>query len=189
VSPVRCATYHRGIGAYVIFIRAANVGGSGVFSTAALARKLDLVNIGAAGTFVARRRISLADIAKEIPFALDVAIRPAAEVLRLVDAGAPRAAAGVQVFVSILVAPAKLSPRLPLELPAGRAWALRIVAKRGRYVLSQRRPEQQRGLDLSAVVERAFGARSTTRGWPTLERIAAAVRSLEAPATRGLQKL
>jgi hypothetical protein len=189
VSPVRCATYHRRIGAHVIFIRAANVGGSGVFSTAALARKLDLVNIGAAGTFVARRRISPADIAKEIPFALDVAIRPAAEILRLVDAGAPRAAAGTQVFVSVLVAPAKLSPRLPLELPAGRAWALRIVAKRGRYVLSQRRPEQQRGLDLSAVVERAFGARSTTRGWPTLERIAAAVRSLEAPAARGLQKL
>jgi hypothetical protein len=143
------------------------------------------VNIGAAGTFVARGRVSAAEIAKEIPFPLDLAIRPAAEVVNLVDGGAPRAPAGAQVFVSVLVAPTKRSPRLPLDLPEGRPWALRFLAKSGPYVISLRRPEQQRGLDLSAVVERAFGARSTTRGWPTFERIAAAVRSLEAPATRG----
>ena len=124
------ATYHRRIGAYVIFIRAANVGGSGVFSTAALARKLDLVNIGAAGTFVARKRTSRADIAKEIPFALDLAICPAAEVLRLVDAGAPRTAGGAKVFVSVLVAPATVSPRLPLELPAKIAAQLQSSSSR-----------------------------------------------------------
>jgi uncharacterized protein (DUF1697 family) len=170
--------------AHVIFVRAANVGGSGVFSTAALAKKLDLLNVGAAGTFVARGSVSPAEIAREIPFPVDLAIRPAAEVLRLVDAGAPRAPKGAQVFVSVLVAPAKQSPRLPLEVPDGRPWTLSVVAKRGPYVVSLRRPEQQRGLDLSAVVEKAFGARSTTRGWPTFERIAAAVRSLEAPAKR-----
>ena len=128
--------------------------------------------------------MSAAEIAKEIPFPLDLTIRPTAEVLKLVDAGAPRAPAGAQVFVSVLLAPAKHSPRLPLDLPGGRPWALRVVAKSGPYVISLRRPEQQRGLDLSAVVERAFGVRSTTRGWPTFERIAAAVRSFEAPATR-----
>jgi hypothetical protein len=157
------------------------VGGSGVFSTAALAKKLDLVNIGAAGTFVARGRVAAADIAREIPFPLDVAVRPANELLKLVDAGPP-AATGAQCFVSVLVAPAKASPRLPLELPPGRAWALRIVERRGPYVLALRRTDQRRGLDLSAVVEKAFGARATTRGWPTFERIAKAVRSLEAPA-------
>src|SRR5439155_955744 len=82
-----------------------------------------------------------------------------------------------------LVGPAKRSPRLPLEVPDGRPWALRVVAKSGPYVISLRRPEH-RALDLSAVVEKAYGARSTTRGWPTFERIAAAVRSLEAPARR-----
>ena len=103
--------------------------------------------------------------------------------MKLVDAGAPRAPAGAQVFVSVLVGPAKRSPRLPFEVPDGRPWALRVVAKSGPYVISLRRPEQ-RALDLSAVVEKAYGARSTTRGWPTFERIAAAVRSLEAPARR-----
>ena len=149
-----------------------------------MAKKLDLANIGAAGTFVARRRVAAADLERALPFSLDVAIRPAAELLRLVDAGPPRAAPGMQVFVSVLVGPAKQSPRLPLEHPAGRPWALRIVEKRGPYVLVLRRVDQQRGLDLSAVVEKAFGARSTTRGWPTFERIAAAIRTLEAPATR-----
>jgi hypothetical protein len=142
------------------------------------------VNIGAAGTFAARRRISAAEIATGIRFPLDIAIQPASKLLRLVDAGPPRAPAGVQVFVSVLVAPAERSPRLPAEYPEGRPWALRIVAKTGPYVTSLRRVDQQRGLDLSAVVEKAFGVRATTRGWPTLERVAAAVRSLDAPATR-----
>lgn len=141
------------------------------------------MNIGAAGTFVARASVSPAKIAKEIPFKLDLAIRPAAEVLRLIDAGPPRAPAGAQVFVSVLTAPPKRRPRLPLEVPDGPSWALRLVAKRGRYVTALRRPGG-RAPDLSAVVEKAFGARSTTRGWPTFERIAAAVRSSEAPAKR-----
>jgi len=142
------------------------------------------VNVGAAGTFVARRRVTPAELAREIPFALDLAIRPAAEVLKLVDAGPPRAPAGTLVFVSVLVAPPKATPQLPLELRPGKPWALRIVEKRGPYVVSLRRTDLQRGLDLSAGVERAFGARATTRGWPTFERVAKAIRSLEAPATR-----
>ena len=142
-----------------------------------------MLNIGAAGTFVARSSVTPAEIAKEIPFALDLAIRPAAEIVRLVDAGAPRVPAGAQVFVSVLVGPARRSPRLPLQVPDGRPWALRVVAKSGPYVISLRRPEQ-RALDLSAVVEKAYGARSTTRGWPTFERIAVVVRSLGAPARR-----
>lgn len=176
--------YDRRVGAYVIFIRAANVGGSSVFSTAELAKTLDLVNIGAAGTFVSSRRVSVAEVSVALPFALDVVIQPAAAVLRLVDAGPPAAPAGVQVFVSVLLAAAKRSPRLPLVQPPGRPWALRVVAKRGPFVVSLRRIEQQRGLDLSAVLERAYGVRATTRGWPTFERIATALRSLEAPATR-----
>jgi hypothetical protein len=146
-----------------------------------LAKKLDLVNIGAAGTFVARGTVTVADIKRAIPVPLDVVIRPAGEVLRLVDAGPPKTA-GTQVYVSVLVAKPKLSPRLPLDVPE-RAWTYRIVERRGPFVLWLRRVDARPGLDMSAV-EKAFGARATTRGWPTFERIAKAVRSLEAPATR-----
>jgi len=141
-----------------------------------LAKKLDLVNIGAAGTFVARGAVTVAGIRRDIPFPLDVVIRPAAEVLRLVDAGPPKAT-GAQVYVSVLVAKPKLSPRLPLDVPE-RAWTYRIVERRGPFVLWLRRVDARPGLDMSAV-EKAFGARATTRGWPTFERIAKAVRALE----------
>ena len=141
-----------------------------------MAKKLDLVNIGAAGTFVARGRVAVADIKGAIPFPLDVVIRPATEVLRLVDAGPPKAT-GAQAYVSVLVAKPKLSPRLPLDVPE-HAWTLRIVERRGPFVLWLRRIDGRPGLDMSPV-EKAFGTRTTTRGWPTFERIAKAIRSLE----------
>ena len=146
-----------------------------------MAKKLDLVNIGAAGTFVARGRVAVADVKRAIPFPLDVVVRPAAEVLRLVDAGPPKAA-GSLPYVSVLIAAPKVTPRLPLDLPE-RAWAMRIVERRGPFVLWLRRVDGRPGLDMSAI-EKAFGARATARGWPTFERIAKAIRSLEAPATR-----
>ena len=95
----------------------------------------------------------------------------------------PRAAA-TRIFVTVLVGTPKAAPRLPREFPAGKPWALRIVKRRGPYVLAVRRADLQRALDLNAIVEKAFGARATTRGWPTFERIAKALRSLEAPARR-----
>src|SRR6266508_3385328 len=75
--------------AVAIFLRAANVGGHNTFSTTALAKKLDLVNIGAAGTFVAHRPVGAPAIARELPFETDVIVRPGAEVLALVKAGRP----------------------------------------------------------------------------------------------------
>jgi len=148
-----------------------------VFSTAAFAKKLDLVNIGAAGTFVSRRRITPAEVARALPYQAQLAIRPASEILRLVDGGPPKVA-GALAYVSVLVATPKLKPRLPLDVPE-RAWTIRIVERRGPFVLWLRRIDGRRGLDMSAV-EKAFGAPSTTRGWPTFERIAKAIRSLEA---------
>ena len=61
---------------YVVFLRAANVGGNDVFRPAQLALALphlDIVNVGAAGTFVVRGKASEARIRREIleqlPFA------------------------------------------------------------------------------------------------------------------------
>ncbi len=76
--------------ASAVFLRAVNVGGSSVFSPAAVAKKLDLVNIGAAGTFVARRRVSAREIARELLFETDIVVRPGVEVTELVAAGPPK---------------------------------------------------------------------------------------------------
>lgn len=151
-----------------------------MFSTAAFAKELDLVNIGAAGTFVSRRPISAAEIARDLPFAtpMDVAVRPARELLRLVDAGQPAVPADALLFVSVLVRAPVKRPALPFEQPAGRDWAVRVLERRGPFVICARRTDRQRGLDLSAVLARAFGVPLTTRSWGTMERVAAAIREL-----------
>ena len=159
----------------VVFLRAVNVGGNSVFSPAALAKKLGLVNVGAAGTFVSRRRIAAKTIAAELPFVTAIVVVPAADLVALVDAGPPSAPADATVFVSVLTIAAKSAPRLPIEVPAGDRWALRVLEQRGRFVISMRRAELQRGLDLNAIIERAFGVPFTTRTWGTMARIRAAL--------------
>jgi len=96
-------------------------------------------------------------------------------VIALVDAGPPRTPSDATVFVSVLTAATTKTPELPLDFPAGDKWILRIVEQRGRFVISMRRVEMQRGLDLNAIIERAFGVPFTTRTWGTLVRIRAAL--------------
>ena len=164
--------------ASVIFLRAANVGGSSVFSTVQLAKTLGIVNVGAAGTFVSARPISALAIARALPHQIDIVVRPASEVLDLVAGGPPAVPAGIQVFVSVMVGRPTKRPSLPIEQPAGRDWAVRVMERHGAFVVSARRVDTQRGLDLSAVLERAYGTRFTTRSWSTIERIATALRSI-----------
>jgi hypothetical protein len=67
--------------ALVVFLRGVNVGGHRTFRPSLLAKELshlDIVNIGAAGTFVVRNRIShatlRAELAKRLPFETAVVI-------------------------------------------------------------------------------------------------------------------
>jgi hypothetical protein len=138
------------------------------------------VNIGAAGTFVSRRPVDAPAIARELPFerGVDVVVRPSNEVLRLVEAGPPRIPADTVLFVSIAMKASTKKPALPFDRPSGRDWAVRVVERRGAFVISARHRERQRALDLSAVLAREFGVPFTTRSWGTMERIAAAIREL-----------
>ena len=67
-----------------------NVGGANRCQPALIARELarfDLVNIGAVGTFVARKKVSepvlRAAIAKKLPFKCDIMICPAKQIIDL----------------------------------------------------------------------------------------------------------
>ena len=74
----------------VVFLHAINVGKANRCRPAEIARKLaklDVVNIGAVGTFVVRKDVSESAlrtaIARELPFKIDIMICPAREILRL----------------------------------------------------------------------------------------------------------
>ncbi|MCI0342154.1 MAG: hypothetical protein L0216_13590 [Planctomycetales bacterium] len=163
--------------ALVVFLRAANVGGHAL-RPKALADDLGLVNIGAAGTFVATgktapRRLAAA-IRRRIPYETAVMVCPAAEVLRLVRSdpfGARPPAANVKRFVSILEREPRSPPKLPIERPDGGPWEVRVVRLVGRYALSLslRRPG---GLYPNEVVEKSLGVPATTRGWETVLEVA-----------------
>src|ERR1700740_2882481 len=76
--------------AWVVFLRAVNVGGTNRCQPAQIAKQLakfGVVNIGAVGTFVVRENVSesalRSAIAKKLPFKCEIMICPAKAVLDL----------------------------------------------------------------------------------------------------------
>src|SRR5258708_30438283 len=76
--------------ALVVFLRGVNVGGHKTFQPSVLAKELaayDVVNIGAAGTFVVRKPISQtklrAEILRQLPFEPQIMISSAQDILEI----------------------------------------------------------------------------------------------------------
>jgi uncharacterized protein (DUF1697 family) len=167
--------------ASVVFFRAVNVGTHQRFQPGILAKQLKdfgVVNIGAAGTFVVREKISTAKLRSEIlyrlPFQPELMICPARDVLALADHKLFHGASGgqdVQRFVTVLQkAPASVPP-LPFQAPAGNKWEIRLVALSGQFALCWRRPSGPGKFYPNAVVEKLFGVPATTRNWNTISTI------------------
>jgi len=162
----------------VVFFRAVNVGGHQQFQPGKLAEELaefGVVNLGAAGTFVVREKVSQTklrdEILRRLPFKPELMICPARDVLTLAHGnwfGDAPAGKDVGRFVSVLQKAPCAKPPLPFEQPAGEKWEVRVVAVTGRFVLSHRRLGQTYS---NAVVEKHFGVPATTRNWNTIETI------------------
>ena len=173
--------------AHVVFLRAANVGGRNVFRPARLARELedlDVVNVGAAGTFVVRVRASAAAIRREIggrlPFEPELAVLPFREVLGLVRA-APFAGTRIcgdrRGWVAVLGRRPRNLPQLPRFTPGRQGWSVRFDRVEGPFALGLWRRRPGGFVIPSLVVEKALGVPATTRWWETLERVAAVIES------------
>jgi uncharacterized protein (DUF1697 family) len=168
-------------GGHVVFLRAANVGGKNVFRPAQLAASLphlDIVNVGAAGTFVVRGKASATTIRREIvsrlPFEPAIAIRPASEVLAFVHSEPFRGVTfskQLRGWVAVLTGKPKAQPSLPIRTPDGDLWSVRFDRLDGSYAMGlwHWRPKFQFA---SVIVEDAVGVSATTRWWETFERIA-----------------
>ncbi|MBI3450079.1 MAG: DUF1697 domain-containing protein [Acidobacteria bacterium] len=163
--------------ASVVFLRAVNVGGHGVFKPSLLARDLadlDVASLGAAGTFVVRKRASQAAVRKaflsKLPVETEMMICSDREVLELFASGFKDAAAGKDVrrFVTVLAREPAEDPRLPIVAPAAGAWQVKVVALAGRFALSLLRRTEGKLFYPNAVVEKALGIPATTRGWDTI---------------------
>lgn len=173
--------------ALVVLLRGANLG-KRRFSPKALAEALadlDLVNIGAAGTFVVPKRIAekalRARVQAELPWEdAEMVVLEAREVEAALDAGAALTPpAGARKFaVALPKAPAE-EPKLPVEALAkdGR-WGMRYEALAGRVVIGVRRRFDETGSYSTKALDEAVGTdRGTMRDWPTWERIGAAIEA------------
>lgn len=167
--------------ALVAFLRGVNVGGHRTFRPTALAsslRHLDVVNIGAAGTFVIRAPVTRtelrAEFARKLPFDTEIMICAGREIAALVSrdpfADQPTDP-GIVRFVSILARRPRVAPPIPVRFPASGPWLLRIIALEGRFVLGMYRREMK-AIGYLGTLDRHFGAPATTRGWNTIGAIA-----------------
>src|SRR6185369_13896803 len=129
----------------VVFLRAVNVGKANRCQPALIAKELakfDLVNIGAVGTFVARKEVSESTlrtaIARKLPFKCEIMICLSRDILKLA-ANDPflnePSGANITHFVSVLGNRLRTPPALPLYLPTTNDWQVKVIAIQGRFVL------------------------------------------------------
>ena len=166
--------------ALAVLLRGVNVGGQRAFRPTTLAERLkhlDAVNIGAAGTFVIRRRVGRerlrAEIARRLPFDAEIFVCGRREIDRLLSqdffARYPARADTVR-FVSVLARLPRSSPALPLQLPSRGKWLLKILALDGRFVVGLYR-RHMKVIGYLGRLDRLFGVPATTRNWNTMNAI------------------
>ncbi|MCU1283911.1 MAG: hypothetical protein JWO13_261 [Acidobacteriales bacterium] len=171
--------------ALVVFLRGVNVGGHRNFRPSLLAKQMSdfgVVNLGAAGTFIVRKRIGQAELRAELlgrlPFEAEVMICKGEDVIQMASGnpfdGQPAGPAIVR-FVSIMGKGAQPLLLTPLNLPSSGKWSVKIIATKGRFVFGLYRREM-RAIRYLGELEKIFGVPATTRNWNTITSIAEILR-------------
>jgi uncharacterized protein (DUF1697 family) len=166
--------------ALVVLLRGVNVGGHRTFRPSTLAEQLkhlDVVNIGAAGTFVIRRPVTRAqlraELARRLPFHAEIMICEGREIVRLMShnhfADQP-VRPDIVRFVSILSQRPRSAPSMPLFFPSSGKWLLKILARDNRFVVGVYR-RHMKVISYLGTFDRIFGVPATTRNWNTITAI------------------
>jgi uncharacterized protein (DUF1697 family) len=177
--------------ALVVFLRGVNVGGHRTFRPSVLAKELsryDIVNVGAAGTFVVRKPGSRAqfraELLRKLPFAAEVVLCDARDLLRL-DVDNPFGTApprpDIVRFVSVVSKAGRVSASIPIAFPPRGKWFVRVIASKNRFVFGMYR-RHMKTIGYLGQVDKLFGAPATTRNWNT---ILAIVRILRGEGKKG----
>ncbi|MFL6546656.1 MAG: DUF1697 domain-containing protein [Candidatus Udaeobacter sp.] len=184
--------------AWVVFLRAVNVGGANRCQPARIAKQLakfGVVNIGAVGTFVVQEDVSestlRAAIARQLPFKCEIMICPAKQIVDLMRRDPfSRQPSGPNItrFVNVLHKPLRKGiafdllrtsniehqrsqlPSLPVSMLSDNDWLLKIIAIRGRFVLGLYR-RQMKAISYLGKIEKLLGVPATTRNWNTIEKV------------------
>jgi uncharacterized protein (DUF1697 family) len=177
--------------ALIVFLRGVNVGGHRTFRPSILARELsdyDVVNVGAAGTFVVRRPGSRAkfraELLRKLPFKAEVVLCAGRDLIRLEmenPFGAEPTRPDIVRFVSILSQAGRVRASIPITLPPDGEWFLRVIATKNRFVFGVYR-RHMKTIGYLGQIDKLFGVPATTRNWNT---IMAVVRILKGDGKKG----
>jgi uncharacterized protein (DUF1697 family) len=163
--------------ALIVFLRGVNVGGHRTFRPSLLARQLshyDVVNVGAAGTFVVRKPGSRSKfrtaLLQALPFEAEVVLCDGRDLLRLekenpfaVEPSAP----DVTRFVSILSKAGGVRTSLPVSFPSEGEWLVRVMASQGQFVFGTYR-RHMKTIGYLGRIDKLYGVPATTRNWNTI---------------------
>jgi len=163
--------------ALIVFLRGVNVGGHRTFRPSILARGLsdyDVVNVGAAGTFIVRKPGSRAKfraaLLKTLPFEAEVALCDGHDLIRLKREnpfGTEPSGPDIVRFVSILSRQGRSPADIPFTLPPSGEWFVRVIASKNRFVFGVYR-RHMRTIGYLGQIDKLFGVPATTRNWNTI---------------------
>ena len=170
--------------ASAVFLRAINVGGGNLCKPAQLVKQLktlDVVNIGAVGTFVVRddvdestlRKKFAAQLKKDFGIKCEIMIVTARDLLK-VAARNPFAdqPSGPEItrFMNVLHKRPFKIPALPHCLPSDKDWLLKIIEIQNRFVLGLYKREMK-AIGYLGKIEKILGVPATNRSWNTIEKV------------------
>ena len=177
--------------ALVVFLRGVNVGGHRTFRPSILARELsdyDVVNVGAAGTFVVRkpgpRAKFRAELLRKLPFEAEVVLCDGRDLIRLEMENpfeTKPSRPDIVPFVSVLSKVDRGLASIPFTLPPSGEWFVRVIASKNRFVFGVYR-RHMKTIGYLGQIDKLFGVPATTRNWNT---IIAIVQILKGQGKRG----
>jgi uncharacterized protein (DUF1697 family) len=168
--------------ALVVFLRGVNVGGHRTFRPSILARELsgyDVVNVGAAGTFIVREPVLRtsgsrakfrAALLRKLPFEAHIVLCDGGDLLRLETEnpfGTEPSPPDIVRFVSILSKAGGVRASLPVTFPPDGEWLVRVIACEGPFVFGEYR-RHMKTIGYLGQIDKLYGVPATTRNWNTI---------------------
>jgi uncharacterized protein (DUF1697 family) len=134
----------------------------------------DVVNVGAAGTFIVRNPGSRATfrtaLLRKLRFEAEVVLCDGRDLMRL-ETGNPFAGepspSDVVRFVSILSKAGGVRVSLPVAFPSDGEWLVRLIASDGQFVFGMYR-RHMKTIGYLGQIDKLYGVPATTRNWNTI---------------------
>jgi len=117
-------------------------------------------------------------VARALPFVAEIVVCQGRDIASLISKNPFQGQSlrgGVVRFVSVLSRRPRLTPSIPVRFPSSGPWLVKILTRRGRFVIGLYR-RHMKVIGFLGAVDRLYGVAMTTRNWNTIAAIARVLR-------------